>query len=110
MHPYDYAVGVLRDGVLSTTFTPRGAVIPCDWSDSPCVTLHWNVTKSTMPKVTDLVVDCEGICGTLFFQGRPFWCKVPWACVTGMGNAALKLSSPQGGLYSKEVRCEQART
>nr|HEX4317424.1 ClpXP protease specificity-enhancing factor SspB [Kofleriaceae bacterium] len=51
------------------------------------------------PAISDLVVDDNGICGTLTFSGNPFRCELPWTAV----YAAMVEGEQRGTVWPEDV-------
>jgi hypothetical protein len=72
---------ILRTESLDLYVDPRrpGVVVPPKFRGDPGLVLR--VGRSMPVPIPDLLVDDDGISGTLSFDGQPFRCEVPWSAV-----------------------------
>ncbi len=80
----DVAHALLERGSLYLHLDPRreGVVVPRHFRSQPQLVLQ--VGLDLPVPIPDLVVDDEGVIGTLSFSRTPFQCRVPWTSVFGM--------------------------
>lgn len=54
--------------------------------------------KNLPVPIKDLIVDSDGICGTLSFKGVPFFCDIPWDSVF-----ALVADNGRGNVWAEDM-------
>ncbi len=95
----EVAEAILARAALHVHLDPRrpGVVVPAHLASQPSLILAVGRTGMQVP-IPDLVVDDDGVRGTLSFGGRPFACTVPWSAVF-----ALVDPSSKGRVFSEDV-------
>ena len=75
------AEAILRTESLDLYLDPRkpGVVVPPKFRGDPGLVLRMG--RDMPVPILDLLVDDDGISGTLSFDGHPFRCEVPWSAV-----------------------------
>jgi stringent starvation protein B len=92
------------EGEAPTMFVhldPRrtGVVVPAKFAGDARLVLQ--VGYEMAVPITDLKIDEQGVSGTLSFDHRPFFCRVPWSAVF-----ALVGEDGQGMTYPKDTPIE----
>lgn len=90
MNKKDAALRLLADADLWVQLDPKaeGVIVPPANRDVDVLTLQFGLRLAV--SIPDLVVDEDGISGTLTFARQPFWCYIPWTaivcCSDGVGR------------------------
>jgi stringent starvation protein B len=106
------AEALLDDGGLFVHFDPRvpGVVAPARFKAQPQLVFQFG-RGLTIP-IPDLLVDVEGISGTLSFQRTPHACFVPWDAVfalVGDDGRGMVFPDSMPGEIRAEIDLEAAR-
>jgi hypothetical protein len=75
-----------------------GVVVPTRYMGPDVRTIVLNIGYRLAVPIPDLVVDEWGICGTLLFDRKPFYVKLPWQCVWNINHPSI----PVGMMFSME--------
>ena len=75
------AMALLEGSSMLVHIDPRrtGVVVPPQFKRQAQLVLQFGL--NLVIPIKDLVVDDEGISGTLSFNRSPFWCNTPWSAV-----------------------------
>ncbi|HTJ81519.1 MAG TPA: ClpXP protease specificity-enhancing factor SspB [Polyangiaceae bacterium] len=81
------ALALIEQGTIYVHLDPRksGVVVPKEFQVQQELVLSFGYAMRV--PVPDLDIDDEGISGTLSFNRRPFWCKIPWSAVYAIIDA-----------------------
>jgi stringent starvation protein B len=86
------------DGVMVMLDARRpGVIVPPEHATNRELILQLGRQLAT--PIPDLKIDSEGISGTLTFDQRPFFVKVPWKAIYAIFNA----SRSRSGVYVEDV-------
>lgn len=75
-----------------------GVAVPTRYLNTDVRTIVLNIGYRLPVPISDLVIDEWGVCGTLTFDRKPFYVKLPWACVWNINHP----HSPVGMMFSME--------
>ena len=103
------AEALLGEGGLFVHFDPRvrGVVAPAHFKSQPQLVFQFGRKGLAVP-IPDLLVDEEGISGTLSFSRTPHACFVPWGAVFALvGDDGRGLVFPES--MPAEIRAEVDR-
>jgi stringent starvation protein B len=100
----DVALALLSKSSIFVQMDPRreGVVVPKQFQSQRELVLQFG--HDMRVPILDLEVDDEGISGTLSFNRRPFWCRIPWSAVFAIVNEERKgMSWPEDGNTGSRV-------
>jgi stringent starvation protein B len=108
----DVARALLLRGSVFVHFDPRkeGVVIPLRLRLQPQVVLQVGLDMPV--PIPDLIIDNDGVYGTLSFKGVPFTCSIPWGAVfalVGDDAKGMVWSTEMPSEIAAEVEREKAR-
>lgn len=75
-----------------------GVVVPMRYMGADVRTIVLNIGYRLPISISDLTIDEWGVCGTLTFDRKPFYVKLPWACVWNINHPSI----PVGMMFSVE--------
>lgn len=98
----EFVSHLLEEGPVLVHIDPRreGVSVPARLVGDPRLVLRFGYGLA--PAIVDLVVDADGIAGTLTFGGVPHHCILPWAAV----YAVVSESSQQAMVWPDDVPAE----
>jgi len=83
--------------IVCATHMP-GVVVPIRYMGKETRTIALNIGYRLTRPIPDLVVDEWGVCGTLLFNDKPFYVKLPWESVWNINHPSI----PVGMMFSME--------